>query len=453
MRSPKGWVDVPLLDIAQLHDSKRVPLNSAERAAMPGLYPYFGANGQVDTVGHFLFDGDFILLAEDGGYFDDPTRNVAYEATGKFWVNNHAHILSPEDDIPTRYLSRLLNTINWLRFVSGTTRLKLTQSGMQRISVPLAPLAEQHRIVAKLDALMARLSRARAELDRVPSLTAAFRSRTVRDAYRGRLSARWRMEHGSRHSADDVERNLPAGWRWTTLGQIASIKSGITLGKKRDSNATLVKVPYLRVANVQRGALDLAIIKEVGVTAAEAQALYLLPGDILLNEGGDRDKLGRGWVWSGEIANCIHQNHVFRARLIENANSPKYISYYANEFGQDYFLEHGTQTTNLASISKAKLSALPIPICSPAEQLEIVRLIKVHFARANQLEAEAARACAQLGRLEFAILAKAFRGELVPQDPNDEPASVLLERIRAQRAETPKVKRGRRTASLASSAS
>jgi type I restriction enzyme, S subunit len=217
-------------------------------------------------------------------------------------------------------------------------------------------------------------------------------------------------------------------------GDLCEIKTGITLGKKRSPEAALTSLPYLRVANVQRGWLDLDEIKTVFVTEQEAEALYLRPGDVLMNEGGDRDKLGRGWVWEGQVPLCIHQNHVFRLRPRAKEIPPKYVSYYANEFGQPYFLREGKQTTNLASISLSKLSGLPIPIAPTAEMTLIVEHRDSAFAKLDRLAAEARSAAVLLDRLDQAILAKAFGGELVPQDPNDEPASVLLERIRAGRA-------------------
>lgn len=232
-------------------------------------------------------------------------------------------------------------------------------------------------------------------------------------------------------------------WRICPLSDIADVQGGIQVGKKRPAGVALVEVPYLRVANVQRGWLRLNEIKTLAVTAEERDRLLLKDGDILMNEGGDRDKLGRGWVWREEVLGCIHQNHVFRVRLKDPDFTPEFVSHYANEFGQAYFIDQGTQTTNLASISKRRVMALPVPVPPAAEAREIVRLISAAFARADRLEAEAARARALLDRLETAILAKAFRGELVPQDPNDEPASVLLDRIRAGRAAAPKPKRGR----------
>src|SRR5437868_13304656 len=100
---------------------------------------------------------------------------------------------------------------------------------------------------------------------------------------------------------------LPPGWAWATLAQISELKGGITKGQKRRATDVLRTVPYLRVANVQRGYLDLEV-KEIEATQDEIADLRLLPGDILLIEGGNREHLGRGWIWQGEVAECIHQN-------------------------------------------------------------------------------------------------------------------------------------------------
>jgi type I restriction enzyme, S subunit len=199
----------------------------------------------------------------------------------------------------------------------------------------------------------------------------------------------------------------------------------------------MIECPYLRVANVQRGWLDLKEVKNIEVTEQEASRLYLRYGDILMNEGGDRDKLGRGWFWEGQIENCIHQNHVFRVRLYDPKFPPKLISLYANEIGQSHFFDEGTQTTNLASISKTRLSSLPLRLPPVREALEILARIETAFAWIDRLASETTNARRLIDHLDRAILAKAFRGDLVPQDPNDEPASVLLERIRAERQATP----------------
>jgi type I restriction enzyme S subunit len=169
----------------------------------------------------------------------------------------------------------------------------------------------------------------------------------------------------------------------------------------------------LRVANVQRGYLDLTDIKLIDASEQDIADLCLKPGDVLFNEGGDRDKLGRGWIWNGEIAECIHQNHVFRARLHDAQIEPKYVSWFGNTVGQKYFIEQGKQTTNLASINLTKLGALPIPIPPPQEQFRIVREVDVRLSVIEQMEALVEKNLKRAETLRQSILRMAFSGRLV----------------------------------------
>jgi type I restriction enzyme S subunit len=206
---------------------------------------------------------------------------------------------------------------------------------------------------------------------------------------------------------------LPNGWEWTTLSSFADIKGGITKGQKRKPGEVLREVPYLRVANVQRGYLDLSEIKAIEAPEDKIQELLLKPGDVLFNEGGDRDKLGRGWVWQGELLECIHQNHVFRARLIDCGIQAKFVSWYGNTFGQQYFLEQGKQTTNLASINLSKLSALPVPLPPADEQKRITAEVERKLSMVDQLDATVEKNLRRAEGLRQSILHKAFRGRLV----------------------------------------
>ncbi|MDP5131843.1 MAG: type I restriction endonuclease subunit S, partial [Paraglaciecola sp.] len=231
---------------------------------------------------------------------------------------------------------------------------------------------------------------------------------------------------------------LPEGWVWASLDMLGEIASGVAKGSKRDAAIEVREVPYLRVANVQRGYLDLSEVKTILATERDIADLTLQAGDILFNEGGDRDKLGRGWVWRNEVENCIHQNHVFRMRPYLPELMPEVISHHGNTFGKTWFQNAGKQTTNLASINMTMLRMFPVPLGPADEQCELLNLLELQIEQMDRQEKAVEIALKQTSAQRQNILRAAFAGLLVPQDPTDEPASVLLERIRAERAELTK---------------
>lgn len=156
----------PLGDIVEFLDSMRRPITESDRRSGP--YPYYGANGQQGMIDDFIFTESLVLLAEDGGHFETPDRGIAYLISGKSWVNNHAHVLRPTEEIDLRFLFRVLQNYDVTPWVTGTTRGKLTQAGAAQIVVPVPPLSEQRRIaeiLEKSDALRAKRREALAQLD------------------------------------------------------------------------------------------------------------------------------------------------------------------------------------------------------------------------------------------------------------------------------------------------
>jgi type I restriction enzyme S subunit len=141
----EGFTRRPLGEFVQFLDSQRVPIKASERK--PGPYPYFGANGLQDHVDGYIFDEKLVLLAEDGGNFDDPSRPISYLVEGKCWVNNHAHVLRALPALVPEYLNYQLAYANVSAFLSGSTRPKLTKSDAMRISIVVPPVGVQHRIV------------------------------------------------------------------------------------------------------------------------------------------------------------------------------------------------------------------------------------------------------------------------------------------------------------------
>lgn len=396
----------------------------------------------------------------------------------------------PKDLIEPRFIEAYLQTsdardaIDRMKTGGSDSGLNLTHERFRQLRIPLAPFPVQRRIVAEIEKQFTRLDAAVAALKRVQANLKPYRAAVLKAACEGRLvpteaelarkegrsyetgeqllarilkerRAKWetdqfaKMIAAGRPPKDEEWRHkykepeppdttilpgLPEGWTWALFDALAEIKGGITKGQQRRATDVLRSIPYLRVANVQRGYLDLQEIKEILATDAEISELQLQTGDILLNEGGDRDKLGRGWIWEAQIPTCIHQNHVFRARLHSLGPQPKFISWYANSFGQIYFFDEGKQTTNLASINMTKLKGLPVPIPPAEEQLRIVQEVERQLSDTDETLDTVRIALGRADRLRQSILKCAFEGKLVPQDANDEPASTLLKRIRDERA-------------------
>ena len=195
--------------------------------------------------------------------------------------------------------------------------------------------------------------------------------------------------HGKREMKDSgVEwiGEIPKEWRKTQLRHCATIKSGITLGKSYSKDTVLIERPYLRVANVQGGYVDLNDLATIEVTPDEDLKYRLHSGDVLMTEGGDRDKLGRGCVWHGEIEPCLHQNHVFAVQTNESILLPEFLEYLtASDVGRSYFDITAIKTTNLACTSSSKVLAFTIPLPPVEEQIEIVSFIKKRSLELNKL--------------------------------------------------------------------
>ncbi|MHB1423321.1 MAG: restriction endonuclease subunit S [Gemmataceae bacterium] len=344
--------------------------------------------------------------------------------------------------------------------------------------VRIAPSDEQRRIVQKIEELFSKLDAGVSALERVKAALKRYRAAVLKSAVEGKLTAEWRAHHPAKENGAHLLRRilderrrkweqeqrakyaktgkqppkdwqakykepavpntselppLPEGWCWATVEQIAEVQGGITKDQKRQRTVTMREVPYLRVANVQRGYLDLKESKTILAEAEEIEHLRLEKGDILFTEGGDRDKLGRGWVWNGEIEECIHQNHIFRARLYAPWIHAKFVSYHGNHFGRHWFTRTGKQTTNLASINKTVLCCFPVPLPPAEEQDHIVAEVERRLSVVDEIEAQIEASLKRASRLRQSILKRAFVGRLVSQDPHDEPAEQLLERIRQQR--------------------
>lgn len=178
----------------------------------------------------------------------------------------------------------------------------------------------------------------------------------------------------------------PVGWKKTALDHVAEVQTGIAKGKP--INGAAVTVPYLRVANVQDGHVDLSVMKEISLKPSEVDRYSLRKGDVLFTEGGDFDKLGRGTVWNGEIEPCLHQNHVFAVRPKPDRLLPEFLAFQAaSQYGRRYFQLSSKQSTNLASINSTQLKQFPVLLPPLPEQRKIAEILRTWDEAIEKLEA------------------------------------------------------------------
>jgi type I restriction enzyme S subunit len=301
-------------------------------------------------------------------------------------LNQDMKALICSDRVIPDYLARALQALSskLLQTVRGTTADNISTDVLRALEIPLPSLHEQRRIAGQLE-----------QADRL--------RRTRR--YALKLSDTFLPVTFLKLFGDLYEN--PRKWPFEQLEENADIASGVAKGQKYGDSKTL-EVPYLRVANVQDGYLDLSEIKTIRVPPQDVEALRLQPGDVVMTEGGDFDKLGRGAIWPGGIPDCIHQNHIFRVRLNQSALTPKFFAaFLRSSFAKRYFLRCSKQTTNLASINMTQLRATPIPLPPLPFQQKFVALVE----RVEHLRAVQREALRQADHLFASLLERAFRTE------------------------------------------
>lgn len=421
---PDHWRLSTLDLLVDVLDYARIPLNKRERAQRDGPYPYYGANGQVGKVNDYIFDGDFVLIAEDGGHFDNPSRAVAYKASGRFWVNNHAHVVRPREGVDIDFLCLALRTVDWMQFVGGSTRLKLTQASLKQIPVPITSFQEQKRIARKLGSLLRQIEEANAELDDAERLLSTYKVAVLEAGVSGKKTKEWRADRG-----------LPE-WPVAFLGELAS---SFSYGSSAKSFKTGL-VPVLRMGNIQNGELDwndLAYTSDPN----EIDRYRLARGDVLFNRTNSADLVGKTALYDDD------RPAIYAGYLIKIAPGtdlvPAYLARLLNSTGaKQYFHSVKSDGVNQSNINAKKLAEFRFAVPSVAEQHEIARWIDTSYKWAEQMMLHVQKSKSLLSKLEIELVLKSFRGDLSASEEGDEKVETLLARlsIEADEENTPRLK-------------
>ena len=239
---------------------------------------------------------------------------------------------------------------------------------MKNIFLPIPPVEEQQKIIFSISTQMGKVDALIANVQEQIEKLKAYKQSLITEVVTKGLDPNVPMKD----SGVEWIGKIPVSWGIAKLQYCAKIRSGITLGKKYPDGAELIERPYLRVANVQNGGVVLDDLKTIEVSAEEDAQYRLSAGEVLMTEGGDRDKLGRGCVWLGQVEPCLHQNHIFALRTNKLLN-PYFLSYVtASKIGRVYFDITAIKTTNLACTNSSKVLAFKLPLPSAGEQQQMV---------------------------------------------------------------------------------
>ncbi len=304
------------------------------------------------------------------------------------------------------------------------------------IEVPLPPLNEQHRIVAKLEQLLSKVQSCQERLDRIPKILKRFRQSVLAAACSGRLTEDWREQN------PDVE------WENTILQNVIYEKLRNGYSPKPVKYTTNLKVITLTATT--SGKFSDCFFKYINDEIDQNSYLWIKNGDILIQRGNSLEHVGISAIYEGCSDQFIYPDLMIKVVADKMKILNKFLYYILSSFKiRQYFRENATGTAgNMPKINQSVLLNTPIPLPPLAEQQEIVHRVESLFHLADQVEQKYNKAKAYVDQLTQSILAKAFRGELVPQDPNDEPAEVLLERIRKEKASQDKAAGKKRSRKL-----
>ncbi|HRQ64417.1 MAG TPA: restriction endonuclease subunit S [Xanthomonadaceae bacterium] len=317
-----------------------------------------------------------------------------------------------------------LNAYDLLKIIYGFgsgLRQNLDFNDIKRMPVLVPPLPEQAAIVRFLDHADRRIRRYIRAKQKLITLLEEQKQAIIHRAVTRGLDPNVRLKPSGVEWLGDV----PEHWEATRLKNVATVQTGITLGKGYRAAVTK-RYPYLRVANVQTGRVDLRAVKGIDVPEADARRCMLRKGDVLMTEGGDIDKLGRGCVWDGQIADCLHQNHVFAVRCGPRLVPAFLVGLMASGHGRSYFQMTAKQTTNLAATNSTTLRAFPLFLPTVEDQERILSSIAEGTRELEAAGGNAAREIALLREYRTRLIADVVTGKLDVREaalllPDEEP--------------------------------
>jgi type I restriction enzyme S subunit len=393
---PKNWKWEKFGEVVNNLDGKRRPLSRIIRAKRQGNFPYYGATDIVDYIDDFIFDGKYLLIGEDGANLVSKSRPLAFIAKGKFWVNNHAHIVQTKDFLEIDYLYHYFNSLTLSGYVTGTAQPKLNQANLNKIPIPLPPLKTQQLIVSKIEELFSELDKGIEDLKLTQQQLKTYRQSVLKYAFEGKLT--------NKKVKDGV---LPKGWDFFSLKEVCEVKRGKS--KNRPRNAPELyggQYPFIQTGDIRNA--NGGYIKKYSQTYSEiglAQSKLWPKGTLCITIAAN---IGETAILDFDA--CFPDSVV---GLLSNEKTlfNKYLNYFFISFKQK--LEELAPATAQKNINVDILEKVNIPLSPLEEQYKIVEEIESRLSVADKMEESITQSLQQAEALRQSILKKAFSGELV----------------------------------------
>lgn len=404
---PRNWSWVRLGSIVVNHDAKRVPLSTAQRSTLDKIYDYYGASGVIDKVDNYIFDEELLLIGEDGANLLSRSTDIAFLASGKYWVNNHAHVLDAKVITTKSFLFNYINHIDLSPFVTGSAQPKLTQEKLNSIPIPLPPSSEQQRIVDRIEYLFSKLDAAKEKAQSVLDSFETRKDAILHKAFTGELTAKWRAEHGL---------NLDA-WEKCLLGEVFDLQAGKNISASKINGTKTSEFQYPCFGgNGIRGYVE------------------------TFNREGLHPIIGRQGALCGNVNLASGQFYATEHAVVVNYKR-KTATTWAVQYLRFLNLNQYATATAQPGLAVGNIIKVPVTYIPYEEQCELASIIDSLFAKEQQAKEAAEAVLEKIDLLKKSILARAFRGELGTNDPSEESALELLKQVLQE--DTPTVTRKR----------
>ncbi len=391
---PSNWKWLRFGDIMKNRDSERVPVSVADRKKLKKAYDYYGASGIIDKVEDYLFDKPLLLIGEDGANLLSRSTPIAFMAYGKYWVNNHAHVLDCYIENYLNYIMFYINSISLVPYVTGSAQPKLNQDNMNKIPIPFPPLAEQKRIVQRVEEIFGLLDTIDEAQEKYSADTVILKAKLLTAGIQGKLTQQLPSDGTAEElyqqiqaekqklikegklkkekplppvSPEEVPFEIPENWMWVHLGEIFQHNTGKALNSANTDGQLL---EYITTSNVYWDRFELDCLKQMHFTESEIEKCAVTKGDLLICEGGD---IGRSAIWNYDYDMRI-QNHLHRLRGYIPDICQKYY-YYLMWLYKDKGMIDG-RGIGLQGFSSKRVHELVVPLPPLAEQKRIADVLE-----------------------------------------------------------------------------